>query len=510
MELNEETEAKIFETLLFTFKHKAFRPPQEEVVKSILSGEDVVVVLATGGGKSLCYQLPAVISPGLAFVVCPLISLMQDQIDALKAKNIPCAMISSSQSNSLNDSVLDELASPNPVYKLVYITPERIQMQPFQTLLFDLSNRQLISFFAIDEAHCISQWGHDFRPAFCRLGFLKFSMKHIPILALTATATPKVKEDIVKQLLLPPDHRYFWSTFNRPEIKYQIRTKYNSFGADTGVLDAVCSFPKDHCGIVYCFSRNLCEIYAEALICRGRPAIAYHAGLNDNPRAEAQERWMSGEFPVVCATIAFGMGIDKPDVRYVIHATLPNTVEGFYQESGRGGRDGKNCQSIVFYSRSDVSYLTNFINTKMDYLSADQKLRKVAALNDVDALCTTRGCRRKFILNYFGEFPDGDICQGTCDNCRPSPAPSTAHWVTMRPPVSMADLLAKKRRETKDKSPERTQKPTAVKLSKLCQHCNKPLQPIGSARVNGKPGKNDWTSRPYHKKCFFLIKDAPK
>lgn len=413
----DDLQTRVVDALFYTFGHTNFRHPQEHVVMSILDNHDTVVVLPTGKGKSLCYQLPATLRPGVTFVISPLISLMQDQVRTLRAKNISCASISSGQTDAENEEVLTSLDSFLFTYKLVYVTPERIATENFQYLLAKLVEAGLVSFFAIDEAHCISQWGHDFRPAYCKLGVLKYFFPHIPILALTATATPKVKTDIIEQLKLT-NWNFFLGTFNRPEISYQISKKYGKQGGvNFGVIRKLSSYPAGTCAIVYCFSRRICEDYANTLTGAGFPAKAYHAGLDAETRSKVQEEWGRGDFGIVCATIAFGMGIDKPNVRLVVHATLPTSIEGFYQESGRAARDGQAAESVVFYSDGDFDFLRKFI--KDTTKTEDSEERRLIGLNAVQEYCTIQTCRRQYLLSYFGEIASGDLCQGTCDVCKP-------------------------------------------------------------------------------------------
>jgi RecQ family ATP-dependent DNA helicase len=405
---SEELHVKAVEALCNTFGHKTFREPQEQVVLSILNGRDTLVILPTGKGKSLCYQLPALILPGTALVVSPLISLMQDQTIALKAKGVSCAMISSAQTAKELDAIHIQLVAGD--YKLVYVSPERVAMPAFQRIIIEMFAKRQLSFCAIDEAHCISQWGEDFRPSYYMLNFFKNKLPRLPLMALTASAPSRVREDIVAQLKLD-NHACFSATVNRPEIFYEVRRKEGG-QVDRGVILLIKNRPRDFCIIVYCFSRNSCEEYAKELNLHGVTAKPYHAKLSDKTRTEVQHSWMSGETAVICATIAFGMGIDKANVRLVVHATLPQSMEAFYQESGRAGRDGLPARSVIFYSKSDVQFLKKFIAK----IYPEGAQRKLDALDKVADYCALDSCRRKYLLAYFGET--ADVCNKSCDVCK--------------------------------------------------------------------------------------------
>ncbi len=414
----DSTEVRAYRILKETFGHDEFREAQKEVVLSIASGCDTMAVLPTGRGKSLCFQLPALLKHGVTFVVSPLLALMHDQVRALQVLKIPAAQLNSSVTETYVRQTMEDLQSNNPTLKIVYITPERTEHPTFRGLLHLMNSRGNIAFFAVDEAHCISQWGHDFRPPFRQLNALKRMFPNIALLALTASATALVKKDIVEQLELSPNHKVFTSTFNRAEIHYEVRQKPKQSECWGQIAQLIKGYPANTTGVVYCFSRKDCEAMAQFLCKRGIKAQPYHAGLSDGIRKSTQNAWSSGATPVVCATIAFGMGIDKPDVRFVIHETLPKTVEGFYQESGRAGRDRQVSQSVVYYSSGDVSKIEWLFDNNERSTPAQAEIYK-EMLKQVVEYCELRTCRRCFVLAYFGETADpAQVCAGTCDVCR--------------------------------------------------------------------------------------------
>lgn len=406
------------------FHHTSFRAPQLDVITSVFEQNDTLTVLPTGFGKSLIYQLLALLfNYKMAIVVSPLIALMQDQIASLKSNNITCLMISSSQTEKKNVSVLAKIMDPNFDCKLLYVSPERLAMDYFREMLKNLVDQNRISFFAIDEAHCISQWGHDFRPAYARMGYLKFAFPKVPLLALTATATTKVKADIITQLNLK-QYNFYAGTFNRPEISYIVR---KSSSVRTEILELIKLLNSNINVIVYCFSRNNCDDLAKYLneqLGEGR-AKAYHARLKAKERKEVLTSWQENRFHIVCATIAFGMGIDKSNVRLVIHQVVPQSVESFYQESGRGGRDGCHAVSVLFYNYGDSRMLAAFIEKTSQ---GDRKETKLAALEQMVAYCNLDSCRRVYLLNYFGEDSTKKLCNNTCDRCQPELTAQTT-WI---------------------------------------------------------------------------------
>ena len=384
------------------FGYDSFRPLQEEIISAAMGGHDVFALLPTGGGKSLCFQLPAIVRDGLTVVVSPLIALMKDQVDALVAAGVDATFLNSTIGEKLARERLAGLF--NGEYRLLYVAPERLMIPTFLEKLRQWN----VNLVAIDEAHCISEWGHDFRPEYRQISQLRKELPGVPFMALTATATGRVREDIVTQLRLK-DPRTFVGSFNRPNLTYRVLHKESPTQQVVRFLKG----RKRESGIIYCQSRKSCESLAERLAEQGFDAKPYHAGLPDKERAENQELFLRDEVRVICATIAFGMGINKPNVRFVIHYDLPKNIEGYYQETGRAGRDGLPGECILLFSAGDVAKQTGFI----DELS-DPEQRKIARgqLQTMVSYAESGGCRRRELLNYFGERFPAPNCGG-CDNC---------------------------------------------------------------------------------------------
>jgi ATP-dependent DNA helicase RecQ len=394
----------LLDTLERHFGYRTFKPFQEEIITDILEGHDVLGIIATGGGKSLCYQLPAIMSGGLAVVVSPLISLMKDQVDDLKANGIAAATLNSSMSLGEIRSKEHDLRSGK--ISVLYISPEKVTQETFLQFLEKLN----VKLIAVDEAHCISMWGHQFRPEYRKLSLLKARFPKIPLIALTASAIPEVREDIASQLKLVSPKKYVGS-FNRKNLHYDIRLKKDSISQIKEYINE----NKGKSGIVYCLQKRTTEELAEKLRKAGIKALPYHADLADAVRSATQEKFVRDDTDVICATVAFGMGIDKPDVRFVIHNDMPKNLESYYQETGRAGRDGEISDCILFYSSADAMKIKNLIEHEYD----DEKLNSIALQKwrSMMDYCETRLCRRKFLLNYFGEQYDIPGCDG-CDNCR--------------------------------------------------------------------------------------------
>ena len=385
------------------FGYSSFLPHQEEIIDAVLAKRDVLAVMATGGGKSLCYQLPALAFSGLTVVVSPLIALMKDQVDGLRANGIPAATINSSL--GYGERTIIERVILEGRIRILYVSPERAVQSSFLSLL----ERADVRLIAIDEAHCISMWGHNFRPEYRRLRALKERFPDVPVIALTATAIPAVQDDITKQLALKNPARFVGS-FDRKNLTYRVVPK-------TRYFPKLAKYLHDHegdAGIIYCFSQKATEDLAGKLQDKGFSALPYHAGLPDAIREEHQEAFSRGDVTIICATVAFGMGIDKPDVRFVIHTDLPKDLESYYQETGRAGRDGDPADCILFYSRGDYSTIRYLIEKGCaDVVRKDAAYRKAGAMLDY---CETTGCRRKFLLTYFGEVYLEEWC-GKCDRC---------------------------------------------------------------------------------------------
>ncbi|MFQ0973962.1 DNA helicase RecQ [Gilliamella sp. CG35] len=380
------------------FGYKSFRNQQKEIIESIIDGRDTLIIIPTGGGKSLCYQIPAVILPKTAIVISPLISLMKDQVDQLAANGIPAAYLNGSQSSSEQQNVIEQYL--NHSIKLLYISPERLALAYFQSLI----EQNPPSLIAIDEAHCISQWGHDFRPDYRQLGQLSARFPGVPIVALTATADKMTQADIITQLNLV-DPLVVVRSFDRPNIRYTVVEKYN-------LTDQIVSFietQKGNSGIIYCASRSKVEDMTTRLAGRGFSVAAYHAGLTNQQRQQAQEAFLKDDIQIIVATVAFGMGINKPNVRFVVHADCPRSIEAYYQETGRAGRDGVPAEVMLLFNANDLSWYRQQISEKMEGQHKDVEFHKIDAMQSFAQSLT---CRRIVLLNYFGEQR-----HEPCNNC---------------------------------------------------------------------------------------------
>lgn len=405
----DKNEASLTAQLQEQFGFDGFKGPQEDIIKSLMAGNDTFVIMPTGGGKSLCYQLPAIISTGVAIIVSPLIALMKNQVDLVRSyssKDNVAHFLNSTLNKAQQTKVKDDLVSGKT--KMLYVAPETLTKEEHIEFFKDLT----ISFFAVDEAHCISEWGHDFRPEYRRLKeMMDMIDEKIPVIALTATATPKVQSDIVKNLGLR-NPNIFISSFNRPNLYYEIQPKIKKDQTNKSIVRFI-SQNKGKSGIIYTLNRKTTEELADMLMANGIKAVAYHAGLDAKLRADRQDQFLNEDVQVIVATIAFGMGIDKPDVRFVIHYNIPKSIENYYQETGRSGRDGMEGKCILYYSHKDVA--------KLEHLMRDKPLseREVGAqlINETVSYAESSVCRRKILLHYFGEDYDDSKGCGNCDNC---------------------------------------------------------------------------------------------
>ena len=412
--------AELSNALKRFFGYDTFRGKQEEVIRNVLARKNTFVIMPTGAGKSLCYQLPGVIMEGTALVISPLIALMKNQVDQLQALGIEAGFLNSSMSRGDYEAVKQKVLSRT--LKLLYVAPESLVKEEF----IDFLRQANVSFIAVDEAHCISEWGHDFRPEYRRIKEMIAQLGSVPVIALTATATPKVRQDIMQNLGIEGANIYLTS-FNRENLYYEIRPKVNNTHATTEVIKYI-KQNQGKSGIVYCLSRRKVEENAEILNINGIKAVPYHAGLDSNTRTRHQDMFLNEDVHVVVATIAFGMGIDKPDVRFVIHYDVPKSIESYYQETGRAGRDGLEGNCILFYDFNDIVKLEKFMKDK----PVSERESGKHLLYEMAAFAESGTCRRKMMLHYFGEYFDDSNCNGMCDNCRyPKETFDAQKYVTM-------------------------------------------------------------------------------
>ncbi|PIB15591.1 ATP-dependent DNA helicase RecQ [Vibrio rotiferianus] len=387
------------------FGYQEFRDGQQLVIDAAVEGRDSLVILPTGGGKSLCYQIPALVRSGITLVISPLISLMKDQVDQLKANGVAAECINSTMAREELLSVYNRMHTGH--LKLVYVSPERVLMRDFIERLENLP----LSMIAVDEAHCISQWGHDFRPEYAALGQLKQQFSHVPFMALTATADDATRRDILERLQLNNPEVYLGS-FDRPNIRYNLVEKHKPVSQIVRYLET----QKGNCGIIYCGSRKKVEMVTEKLCNNHIRAAGYHAGMDADERAYVQEAFQRDDIQIVVATVAFGMGINKPNVRFVVHFDIPRNIESYYQETGRAGRDGLPAEAMMLYDPADISWLRRMLDEKDD---GPQKQVETHKLNAMSAFAEAQTCRRQVLLNYFGEYREKPC--GNCDICLDPP-----------------------------------------------------------------------------------------